>query len=85
MQYSLVTEIGFVALVTYITEKVGPRYAVGASDEPRMGDGAERFTHVGGVGDVSVGAEEYSTETGCVGGIADIGVGGFVGAVGQAS
>ena len=81
MQYPLISEIGFVALVSNIAGKVGPGYGVGTSDKIRMGDGPERFTNIGGVGDVAVCAEEYGAKTGCVGGIANVGVGGFVGAV----
>lgn len=81
MQYPLVPHVGFVALVTYIAGKVGPGDSVCTSDEPRVGDGPERFANIGGVGNVALCAEEYGAETGCVGSIANVGFGRFIGAV----
>lgn len=40
-----------------------------------MGDGAEGFADVGGVGYVAVGGEEDGAQAGCVGGVADVGGG----------
>lgn len=54
----LVAEVGFVAFVADVADEVGPGDAVGAFDEPGVGDGAEGFADVGCVGYVSVGAEE---------------------------
>lgn len=81
MQYPLISEVGFVALVTYIAGEVGPRDGVGTPDEPGVGDRSEGFANVGGVGDVAMCAEKDGADTGCVGGIANVGVGGFVGTV----
>lgn len=81
MQYPLISEIGFIALVSYIASKVGPGDGVGPSDEIRVGDGPERLANIGGVGDIAMCTEEYGAETGCVSGIANVGVGGLVGTV----
>ena len=74
----LIAEIGFVSFVGDVTNEVCPGDAVGGSDEPRVGYGAERFADVGGVGDVAVGAQEDGTESGCIGCVADVGVCGLV-------
>lgn len=37
-----------------------------------MGDWAEGFSYVGGVGDVSVGAKEDGAESSSVGGVAEV-------------
>lgn len=58
MEDLLVAQVGFVAFVADVTEEVGPGDAVGAADQPWVGDGAEGFADVGGVGYVAVGAEE---------------------------
>lgn len=42
-----------------------------------MGDGAEGFTDVGGVGYVALGGEKGSADACCVGGVADVRVCGF--------
>jgi len=45
-----------------------------------VGDGAEGFADVGGVGNVAVGGEEDGAEASGVGGVADVGIGGGGGA-----
>ena len=58
MDYSLVAQVGFVSLMPDISDQVCPTDAVGGLYEPWVGDWAEGFADVGGVGDVAVGAEE---------------------------
>lgn len=60
-----------------VADQIGPGDAVGAFDEPGMGDGPEGFADVGRVGDIAVGAEEDGADAGCVGGVAEVGVCGF--------
>ena len=78
MQQALIADVGFVAFVGDVADEVGPGDGVGGSDEAWVGDGAEGFADVGGVGNVAVGAEEDGAEAGGVGCVADVGVGGFV-------
>lgn len=78
----LIVEIGFVPLVAHVADQVGPGDAVGRFDEPGVGDGAEGLAYVGGVGDVAVGGEKDGAQASGVGGVAEVGVCGFVGSVG---
>ena len=63
-----------------VADKKGPGDAVGGFDEPGVGDGAEGFADVGGVGYVAVGGEEDGAEARGVGCVAEVGVCGFFGA-----
>lgn len=81
----LIVEVGFVPLVPHVADQVGPRDAIGGLDEPGVGDGAEGLANVRGVGDVAVGGEKDGAQASGVGGVAEIGVCGFVGSVGVVS
>ena len=70
-------EVGFVPLVPDVADQIGPGDAVGGFDEPRVGNGAEGFADVGGVGYIAVGGEEDGAEAGGVGCVAEVGIRGF--------
>lgn len=75
VQHLLVAHIGLVPFVRNIAGQVEPGDSVGALDEVGMGDGAEGLADVGGVGYVAVGGEHDGADAGCVGGIAEGGIG----------
>lgn len=81
MQHPLVPQVRFVSLMRDVADQIRPGDAVGGADQPGVCDGAEGFAHVGGVGYVAVGGEEDGAEAGCVGGVTDVGIGGFSGAI----
>lgn len=81
----LIVQVGLVPLVPHVADQVGPGDAVGGFDEPGVGDGAEGLANVGRVGDVAVGGEKDGAQTGGVGGVAEVGVGGSLGSVGGLS
>ena len=78
MLHALVAEIGAVALVAYVADQVGPGDAVSAFDEPWMGNWAKRFTNVRGVSDITVGGEEDSAGSACIGCVTKVGVCGLI-------
>ena len=61
-----------------IADQIGPGDAVGAFDEPGVCDGPEGLANVGRVGYVAVCAEEDGSDASGVGGIAEVGVCGFL-------
>jgi hypothetical protein len=70
-----VAEVSFVAFMADVADKVGPGYAVGGADEPRVCDWAEGFAYVRGVGDVTMSGEEDCTNAASVGCVAEACVG----------
>lgn len=70
VQQPLVPTIRLVSLMPDVANQIGPGYAVGAADEPRMRDGTEGLANVGGVGDIAMGAEEDGAQACGVGGVA---------------
>lgn len=54
MEYALISQVCFVALVRNIACEVGPRNAICSFHEVGVRDGAETLANVGRVGDIAM-------------------------------
>ena len=53
----LISQVGFVVFVPYVSNEVCPGDTVRSSDEPWMSDWAERLSYVRRIGDIAVRTE----------------------------
>ena len=75
-QHAPVAQVGLVAFVNDVADQVGPGDAVGRAHQVGMGDGAEGFANVGGVGDIAMSGEKYGAQAI---GVTGVPIGGFFG------